>query len=243
MAEAATPTGVVSDRMEMLAEIERKSQERTADELKESGFDPANMLGADETLPEDRPESIPADEWAGMSDEAKGAARAAEPGDAEPAKDTPAAAPTADAPAAVVEPPKDPAKVHKLKVDGQEVDFTEDKILEAGKRALQKDMAADRRLEEATRLLREAQQRTEVIGSPSQDGGRVAPPSAEDARALAHAIQYGSERDLTLGWIGTRRKPRTSQPIRSSTLFSFTKTGSALMRAIVGPTSSAIRKS
>jgi len=50
---------------------------------------------------------------------------------------------------------------HTLKVDGEEVQKTQDEIIEAGIRALQKETSADRRLEEATRLLNEAKQNTQ----------------------------------------------------------------------------------
>lgn len=44
-----------------------------------------------------------------------------------------------------------------LTIDGQKVQKPKNEIYEAGKRALQKDLSADKRLEDATRLLRETQ--------------------------------------------------------------------------------------
>jgi len=44
-----------------------------------------------------------------------------------------------------------------LTIDGQKVQKPKNEIYEAGKRALQKDLSADKRLEEATRLLKETQ--------------------------------------------------------------------------------------
>lgn len=86
-------------------------------------------------------------------------------------------------PEQTTEPPK---RTRKLKVDGQEVEVEEDKVFEAGVRALQKESAADKRLEEATRLLREAQARAEQPAQQQQ-------PSEDPDVALAVALQYGDQ--------------------------------------------------
>ena len=69
-------------------------------------------------------------------------------------------------------------------VDGREQKVGKDKIYEAGRRALQKESAADKRLEEASRLFKEAQELKKRLdamsGGPSQDGqfsGAEAPSS------------------------------------------------------------------
>lgn len=77
-----------------------------------------------------------------------------------------------------------------LKVDGQEIERTEEEILEAGIRALQKESTADKRLEEATRLLREAQN-TQL---PRQDVAQRDQQPSIDAD-LVKKIQYGSEEE------------------------------------------------
>ena len=73
-----------------------------------------------------------------------------------------------------------------LKVDGNDVEVSVSKILDAGTRALQKESTADARLEEATRLLKDAQananaqlstdagQNTDEMSTPSKDAENLA---------------------------------------------------------------------
>lgn len=85
--------------------------------------------------------------------------------------------------------PSEPAEeLVTLKIDGKEQQVPRSKVEEYGIRALQKELAADRKLEEATRLLNEAKQK---FAQPSQDV--VQQPPSPDAAALAKAIQYGAE--------------------------------------------------
>lgn len=97
-----------------------------------------------------------AEEMAGFNEdtgeiEAKPAEVKAEPVSGE----TPAAddAPGADAAPVVAEKPR----MLTIIVDGQPIEVEESKALEAGKRTLQKDNAADRRLQDAARKLQEAE--------------------------------------------------------------------------------------
>ena len=77
-----------------------------------------------------------------------------------------------------------------LKVDGKEQSVEKSKIYEAGKRALQKDFTADTRLEEATRILREAKATAESASRPaasqpsSQDVDDTSPDFGELAKTL-----------------------------------------------------------
>lgn len=72
----------------------------------------------------------------------------------------------------------------KIKVDGEEKEVPKDKIYDAGVRALQKESAADKRLEEATRLLREAKEY-------AQPQAKEALPPAWDDATIAYALEHG----------------------------------------------------
>ncbi len=72
-------------------------------------------------------------------------------------------------------------KMVKISVDGVDMEVPASKIEEAGIRALQKETTADKRLEEATRLLRESQQMI--------SGNKERPPSDED---LMYYAQNGT---------------------------------------------------
>lgn len=77
-----------------------------------------------------------------------------------------------------------------LRVDGKEVHVPKSKILDAGVRTLQKEVAADKRLEEATRLLRVAQESQRELQRMQQ------PPQPSDqdvANAIAQALRQGDE--------------------------------------------------
>ena len=69
-------------------------------------------------------------------------------------------------------------------IDGQERKVKREQIIEAGRRTLQKESAADKRLAEATETLRRAQAYEQGILArqlPNQDAGNQQPPSREDA--------------------------------------------------------------
>lgn len=91
-------------------------------------------------------------------------------------------------------------KTLKLKVDGQELDVELDKVIEAGKRTLQKETAADKRLEEATRILNEAKAQAENLSKyrpSSPDVDETSQPSLEtDAATLADTIVNGDKDEV-----------------------------------------------
>lgn len=79
------------------------------------------------------------------------------------------------------------AETVKIKVDGEEKEVPRDKIYDAGIRALQKESTADKRLEEATRLLREIETK---YAQPQQQQN----PSQEwDDQTVAYALEHGNE--------------------------------------------------
>lgn len=74
----------------------------------------------------------------------------------------------------------------KIKVDGEEKEVPKDKIYDAGVRALQKESAADKRLEEATRLLKEAKEYV-------QPKAKEEPSQQWDDQTIAYALEHGDE--------------------------------------------------
>jgi hypothetical protein len=95
-----------------------------------------------------------------------------------------------------------------LIVDGKEVTRPLSEVLDAGKRYLQKDMTADERLVEATRILKEAKElntgKTQPAVSPSE-----ALPAEDDDAALARAIQLGSDEEARAAIAKLRKSGRT----------------------------------
>ena len=86
-------------------------------------------------------------------------------------------------------------ETRKLKVDGQERDATLEEIIAAGTKALQKESAADARLAEATRLLKEAQQAKQIQRPSEEDvAARRASEDAEISQ-IVRAIQTGTEEE------------------------------------------------
>lgn len=136
----------------------------TVEEQKKEEFTPLVPEGAQEA-----PEVKPAEE------------QAKEPGNA-PEQDA-----QADEPQTPEEPEKPQERLITIKVDGREMQVPESQIIEAGRRTLQKEVAADKRLEEATRLLREAEARAKQ--PPKQDVAQA--PQQYDAATLAQALTSG----------------------------------------------------
>lgn len=101
---------------------------------------------------------------------------------------------------------KEEEEMIKLVVDGAEQEVPLSRVVDAGKRTLQKETAADKRLEEATRLrktaeelLAQAQKRADTSPEKKQVDGDKAQPQLTDAEFKAkkkgwiQAIQYGEE--------------------------------------------------
>lgn len=92
-----------------------------------------------------------------------------------------------------IEPEKQEEEKRKIKVDGEEREVPLSKILDAGIRAIQKESTADKRLEEATRLLREAAEKAQ----PSSDVAAKQPEEDTEYREFVKktvdALQYGDD--------------------------------------------------
>lgn len=76
----------------------------------------------------------------------------------------------------------------KIKVDGEEREVPKDKVFDAGIRAMQKESAADKRLEEATRLLKEAETKYAQVQEKPES-----PPQQWDDATVAYALEHGND--------------------------------------------------
>jgi hypothetical protein len=139
-----------------------------------------------------------------------------------PNPDAPAAeTPPADAPAkpetvaadapAVVEDPE-----VELIVNGKPTKVKQSQILDVGKRAMQKDYAADAKLEIASKLLREAEERAGKV-PPAQAGAQPpaspSKPSVEKTDAqLAEDLQYGTKEQAASAIAEIRRRDSGVDP-------------------------------
>jgi hypothetical protein len=90
----------------------------------------------------------------------------------------------------------DPNVLVDIVVDGEKRQVPLSEILDAGKRTLQKTAAADKRLEEATKLLREAKELKTV---PVKPDPKTDVPSEDELKSLraayVRATQYGTEEE------------------------------------------------
>lgn len=84
-------------------------------------------------------------------------------------------------------------RIVSLVVDGQKIDVDEERVLEAGKRTLQKESAADKRLAEANELLRRAKaQASRVDPEPAADDQAPSNDVPRDAKTptVDHAAVF-----------------------------------------------------
>lgn len=99
---------------------------------------------------------------------------------------------------------EDEEEVDRLIIDGEQKDVSKAKIYDAGKRALQKELAADKRLEEASKIKKETEQilseirqlKEQLSAKPKEDVAlkeepKKAPVDAVQRRKWLDAIRYG----------------------------------------------------
>lgn len=157
----------------------------------------ATQTGAEEVQATLNPRNAALEQIAGNVEEQKKEEFAPIETGAEP--ETPKEEPKEEEPKPAEPPAEEPPaeepqeKLITLKVDGKEIQVPESKIYEAGRRTLQKEVAADKRLEEATRLLREAETRAKQ--PPKQDVAQTTQQT--DAEILAQALTSGDPRLAT----------------------------------------------
>ena len=98
------------------------------------------------------------------------------------------------APAAAPQPDAiDPAKMYKVKVDGQEMEVPGKAIIDAGYRTFQKETAADFRLKMASELLREAEAKARTATPPSAVATQPVLQVQDKSDAdIANALQFGT---------------------------------------------------
>lgn len=176
---AATQQGVDNEvekdqRTQELDDLTRQQRERRDQELSDEGFTPEDTSTPVVAAPADDPDAPGG----------KNQAYELQSGETDP--DTPT------------------DEMVTLKVDGEEKQVPMSEVVEAGRRTMQKESFADKRLQEATDLLKEAKEARQVpsnqppgpgpgVGAPSPG----TPPPNFDAAELARAIQYGSEEEAT----------------------------------------------
>ena len=167
--EAVEGAPVPTEREQTMAEITARVRQERDDEIKASGGDVIDTTSATVADPSAAPAPDQPDTIA-----------ATPPADAAPsADDVPTTPPAGAAPI---------EDLVTIKVDGVMQQVSREKIYEAGLRAVQKESSADRRLEEATRLLREVEQR--IAPPPVQN---TPPPQAWDEEIIAYALAHGTE--------------------------------------------------
>lgn len=167
--EAVEGAPVPTEREQTMAEITARVRQERDDEIKASGGDVIDTTSATVADPSAAPAPDQPDTIA-----------ATPPADAAPsADDVPTTPPAGAAPI---------EDLVTIKVDGVMQQVPREKIYEAGLRAVQKESSADRRLEEATRLLREVEQR--IAPQPVQN---TPPPQAWDEEIIAYALAHGTE--------------------------------------------------
>lgn len=107
--------------------------------------------------------------------------------------------------------PEPPApRVSRIKVDGEERDVTDDELI----RSYQKNVAADRRLEEASRLLREANERAAQLAAQVSAPPQITQPESPspdfqaEVKSVLSKLYEGDEENASAALAGLLMKTR-----------------------------------
>lgn len=97
--------------------------------------------------------------------------------------------------------------VETIVVQGQSVQVKKSQLLDAGRRTLQKEATADKRLQEATELLRQAQAYAQGLrqAQPSQDAGQFSQSLPEQDATNRSGAQQGQQATPDLGTLVDQR--------------------------------------
>jgi hypothetical protein len=104
-----------------------------------------------------------------------------------------------------------PAQTEELEtivVDGQQVQVKRSQLFDAGKRTLQKEATADKRLQEATELYRRAQAYEQALrqhAQPSQDAGQFSQSPPEQDATNGNGLQPGRQATPDIGTLVDER--------------------------------------
>ena len=110
-----------------------------------------------------------------------------------------------------------PEEMRTLIIDGQSVQVPVSKIIETGQRALQKEIAADARLNQASQLLAEAKRLAEQQSQPKQPAGDQ--PVDMTLAEATRLIRYGDDEQATkaMEWFQARQQPvKTEEIVRAA---------------------------
>lgn len=175
---------------------------------------------ADETAPEPTARETAIEEIARKQRETRDEEMGAAPADPPPADDPPPNDPPAD-------PPADPPVIEyeTIKIDGVDTQVDKTKVYDTGKRALAKELAADKRLADASEMLRKAEETERRATEMLEKAGRVAQPgdgglelSDEELGSIAHAIKYGDDTQTTEGIKNLVKSIRGAKATKGDTL-------------------------
>ena len=199
----------------MAEELDRPVVKTTEETQAETTADPqADPAPTPELSPRARAEK---ELWAASNARATKEASEPMPPDPEAPPSTDPVTPADPEPVAAADPVVAEDPEVELIVNGKPTKVKQSQILDVGKRAMQKDYAADMKLEIASKLLREAEERAGKV-PPAQAGAQ---PPAEPSKPavqeksdaeLAELLQYGTKEQAASAIAEIRRRDSGADP-------------------------------